>query len=447
MPPWRSACVAAAAEHASSALSPLPPALVLHVFSLLPADVLARAACVCRGWRATLLERSLWSRLDLTRSSGVRVHVTDAVLASAAAKARGALAALNVTECGNVTFDALLGVVRANGGALRELCAGTLDDSLQTLDADRLERLLQAAPQLAACHARVYGISTVPEARRMLRNEPPFQPLRVHALFISFDDADDDDEAVVLELAAAVATHASLTRVELYNAPLHTPAALEAVVGAALACGVESIHFAACHVPPAGAPALVRLLGGGTLTKLAITNQAEALLDGAAAALLGAALRANSTLTSLALCARLWHNTNASAALLAALAGHRSLRTLKVSDNQAQGVRTAAGAAFGALIAANAPALTELDVSFCRLGDAGLRPLFAALPANTHLRTLDVAQNGVSQACARDVLLPAVRANASLWLLIAHRPGDENAFTRQAEALVLARGAAMVAGE
>jgi hypothetical protein len=96
MPPRRSARVAAAAERASSALSPLPHAVVLHIFSLLPADARARAACVCRGWGYVLSELSLWTRLDLLPSSGVRVRVTDAVLAGAAAKARGQLAALDV---------------------------------------------------------------------------------------------------------------------------------------------------------------------------------------------------------------------------------------------------------------------------------------------------------------------------------------------------------------
>ncbi len=119
MPPRRSARVAAVAERASNALSPLPLPLVLHIFSLLPADVRARAACVCRGWRVTLDEVSLWTRLVLSPSSGVRV--TDAVFAGAAAKARGQLAALDVSGCPRVSLDALLAVVQANGGALREL--------------------------------------------------------------------------------------------------------------------------------------------------------------------------------------------------------------------------------------------------------------------------------------------------------------------------------------
>jgi hypothetical protein len=79
-----------------------------------------------------------------------------------------------------------------------------------------------------------------------------------------------------------------------------------------------------------------------------------------------------------------------------------------------------AGAALGALLAANAPALRELDVSCCHLGDAGMGPLLQALPRNTHLRELTCGSNDMSDAFARDVLLPAVRANGSLRTLVMH---------------------------
>jgi hypothetical protein len=108
-------------------LTALPHAVALHIVSLLPADARACAACVCRGWCHVVSERSLWTRLNLSPSSGVRVRVTDAVLAGAAAKARGQLAALDVRGCGDVSFDALLGVVHANNGSLRELCVGVCE--------------------------------------------------------------------------------------------------------------------------------------------------------------------------------------------------------------------------------------------------------------------------------------------------------------------------------
>ncbi len=450
MPPRRSVRVAAVAERASSALSPLPLSLVLHIFSLLPVDARACAACVSRGWYATLLERSLWTRLNLSPSSGVRVRVTDAVLAGAATKARGQLTALDVLDCGDVVFEAVLAVVQVNGGALRELRVGARGPQaapqILILNTDRVERMLLAAPQLTAFHADVRdgvdaGVS-VAHARRMLRNEAPFQPLRVRTLLVAFPV--DADEASALALAADLAAHASLKRVRLENAPLHSLLALDAVVDAALALQMQAVNFCGCRISPASAPALARLLGGGALTELVATQNNQQLLDGPSATLLGAALRANSTLTSLYLLSTdFWRDADAAAALLSALTGHSSLRTLCCLANHVAAADVTAGAALGALVAANAPVLTELNVSYNSLGDEGLRPLVNALPANTHLRTLNVVGgNDMSAAFARDVLLPAVRANTSLRSLGASFGHGNDLSVREAEALVAARAAA-----
>jgi hypothetical protein len=437
---------AAAAPLSPSALSPLPLPLVLHVFSLLPADASARAACVCRGWRVTLDEVSLWTRLDVSPSSGVAVRVTDAVLAGAAAKARGRLAALDVSGCEAVTFTALLAVVQANGGSLRGLCVGTRMRTEQNLDVDHVQSLLQAAPQVTVCRADVVGDSGVADARRMLRNEAPFQPLRLHALGVNFDYNDADEEeaeatTLALALAADIAAHASLKLLQLHNADIHTRVALDAVVDAALTREMNSLELWSCHLSPASAPALARLLGGGTLTEL-LFAQTEQLLDAPSAALLGDALRANSTLTSLAFHWGFWHNADGAAALLGALTGHGNLRRLALTNNHVLAAGAVAGPALGALVAAKAVALTELDVSYSDLGDAGLRPLLEALPHNTHLRTLLIAHNDVSDALAADVLLPAVHANTSLRVLRAGAWGGAHAALRESQALVAARAAA-----
>jgi hypothetical protein len=65
-------------------------------------------------------------------------------------------------------------------------------------------------------------------------------------------------------------------------------------------------------------------------------------------------------------------------------------------------------------VRANAPALTELDVKGCFLGDIGLGPLLDALAANTHLTKLDCGGNALTQAFVSGTLLPAVRVNGSL---------------------------------
>jgi hypothetical protein len=198
---------------------------------------------------------------------------------------------------------------------------------------------------------------------------------------------------------------------------------------------------------PASAPALARLLGSGTLTELSIirNNNRTLLLDEPAAVLLSDTLRANATLTALTLTgAWLWINDAAAAALLGALTGHASLRQLRIAAEflMFEDRYTGAAALLGTLVAADAPALTSvhLMVSY-GLTDAELRPLFEALPANTHLQELYFSFIGISNAFAANVLLPAVRANTSRKLRL--MMGCElPAAAREAEALVASRGEA-----
>ena len=101
-----------------------------------------------------------------------------------------------------------------------------------------------------------------------------------------------------------------------------------------------------------------------------------------------------------------------------ALKGHPSLQELDLTWNEPQ-AQFAAGAALGALVAANAPALTSLVVSCSELGDVGLGGLCYALPRNTHLRDLMLNQTGMSAAFSGHTLLPAVQANTSLRMVAA----------------------------
>jgi hypothetical protein len=433
MPPRRSERVAGAAERATSALSPLPLSVVLHIFSLLPVDCRLRCSEVCRGWRAVLLERSLWTRLDVSPSSGVRVRAgagrgrgaLDGLLRCAAARARGGVEALHA-DPRFVTHAALLEVAAANAGALRELHA--LDDSRYPLlvTAEEAGALCGTAPQLRSLCVDLRALNAdVAAARRALRNEAPFGPLRVRHLRANFFR--HDDAAAFVAFAADVAAHASLRSLFLEGAPLDNRPALEALLDPALACRLHRVSLWRCSLSSASAPALARLLLGGALTELEVVGAAR-LLDAPAAAVLAAALRASATLTSLSLNeAGVFDDAAATAELLGALHGHARLRALNLECNRVadDADRGAVGAALGALLAANTPALTQLDVSRCTLDDACLRPLFEALPRATHLRKLYVHHNDISAAFAADVLLPAVRANASLRALCVG--GDEHA--------------------
>jgi hypothetical protein len=431
----RSARIVAAGMLAAPALAPLPLPIVLHIFSLLPVDCRLHCAEVCRGWRAVLLERSLWTRLDLSRTSGVRVPARDmdGLLRCAAARASGGLQSLQVDDS-YVYRETLFAVATANAGALRELRTDGYCEGVTGFEPSEAKSLLGAAPQLRVFATDLKCNADVQAVRRALRNKAHFAPLRVRCLSTNLGD---EDAAGVIAFAADVAVHASLTGLTLTFARLDSQAAVDAVVDAALTRRLQTLNFCNCRISAStSVPALARLLGGDALTTL--TLDVAKFSDAPGAPVLAAALRANSTLTSLTLDdARLFRDAAVAAELLGALTAHPSVRALNVRFNR---VRDAGGptvgAALGALLAANTPALTELDVSYCELRDDGLRPLFEALPTNTHLRELRCSENRMSEAFAAGVLLPAVRANTGLRTL---HTGAETASERESEELVARR--------
>jgi hypothetical protein len=460
----------------------LPPPLVQLVLALLPADARLQAAAVCRAWRAALRDNSLWTRLDLSPAAGLARAATDKLLRAAAARCGGGLKALDASHCPRVRRSAVRDVITANAATLRELriCNGVLATEPRGLSHQRLfdpegvEELVafcSCAPMLRALHADVKANPRQQQrVRSMLRNEPPFGSVRVRHCSVATLSPRHDQwpvllpratrEAGLLAFLADAAAHASLQSLLVERQPLDTAAALDAVVDTALARRLPSLYLLDCRLSRASVPALVRLLQGDTLTQLHITLGYRHGIDWIGpptATVLGAALRASSTLTDLALPAVVQRSPGATTALLGALTGHPRLRVLRLtgphdmmdgsfypSEAAATAAVDATGAALGALVAANAPALTELHlVDAWGLRTAELGPLFDALPANTHLRrlqcTYDYRHIGVE--LVRDRLLPALRANTSLHSLVLL----ENvacAHAREAVALVNARAAA-----
>ena len=106
-------------------------------------------------------------------------------------------------------------------------------------------------------------------ARAMLRNEPPFQALRLRRL------------ANVLALQTTVAVvafssdlrcHASLEDLALWDAALNTAAAMGAVVDACIALRVRKLWLSHCRVVPAVLPELARLVAARALRELIVYN-------------------------------------------------------------------------------------------------------------------------------------------------------------------------------
>jgi hypothetical protein len=110
-------------------------------------------------------------------------------------------------------------------------------------------------------------------------------------------------------------------------------------------------------------------------------------------------------------------------------------------NNPIGDAQEAAGAALGALVAANAPALVVVDLRECDLQEAALGPLVDALPANTHLCMLHLGEVTASAAFMRERLLPAVRANTSLTLLDITVTGEGEGAAREAKEIVNSRAA------
>jgi hypothetical protein len=414
----------------------LPHEVALIIFSRLTVEQRLRCIAVCRGWRATLADRDAWLQLDLTRADGS--DCSEALLLAATSRAGGQLRSLRLACGGHALHDSLCAVAAGNVATLEELRISAPGAAYpQRRRVEELEALLRAAPQLRTLEADV-NCDNAAEAQRVLRNEPPFGPLRVRQLNLSEDSTLES----VLAVAADLATHASLESFRLQVVPLDVPAALDAVVDAALVRRVSSLGLRDCCLSPDSAPALARLLGGNALTQLNIIGGIRQLLDAPAAALLANALRANTSLTALALAQiELWHDAAAATQLMDVLTVHPRLRKLDLSWNQPDDDGLPAeevGAALATLLLANAPALQTLDISWCILAEAGLAPVVGALRHNTHLTQLNCSANGMSEWFARKQLLPAVRANASLRKLIAADTYEEVAAC-EVEAEVAAR--------
>ena len=429
--------MAAPAEAASCPAAALPTPLLVCVLSLLPADCRLLCRGVCAAWRDAAADASLWRRLDLSSAAGLTHAVTDGMLAAAAR--HGELEALDVSGALRLSPAGLLRALAAHAGTLRTL--RVCDGMEHALRCDRIEALLRAAPRLAALHADAYASDA--DARRMLRRAPPFGPLRLRELRVAVTDGGAGE---VLDLASAVATHGSLRGLMLSHAPLDDAAVLDAVLDAAVAARLRALRFDDCGLGPESCAALGRLLATApSLTELEVsggfTRRHLLGVDGSEAPLC-AALRGNSTLTSLSLVGvNLWRTAGATRALLHACKAHASIRTLDLSHNHAPiEHRAFAGSVLAALLEADARALTCLRLTECWLGAPGLGSLCNALLFNSHLEELALADNRMSDALLRSHLLPALAANRALRVLAVASEEDTSAAKREAEAMVAARG-------
>ena len=377
----------------------LPEEALRIIMFALPVDARARAACVCRSWRAFLADPTLWQVLDLTPAGGVAARrVTENLVRGAVARAVGQLREVSLSYLRELDVHQLLAIA-SDGGELRQV-----NIDLLRLGVDEVAAVFAAAPRLQALNTNVAGRYT--ELLPLLRNDPPFGPLQISSMLVLLGDAADAD---VLAFAAAVAAHESLK--SLVISETGSARVTNAMMDAAAERQVSELTIDFDSPTDAGSvSALARLFQRGSLTELQVFGAHFPRAPEASVLELCAALRACRKLTHLELRLDPPNGTSRRiiTELLDATASLPALRKLDLCACVAQDT-LAFGRSLGALLAANPPSLRHLDVVRCNLGEEGVAAVLDGLAANTHLRTLDCDyQNGLSAAFVRDRLVPAV---------------------------------------
>ena len=392
-----------------------------EILMRLPVDARLRAREVSRGWRALLNEPRFWLVLDFSSESGVVARFAHralrALLFAAGERGRGHLHTLDLTGVRALRTEDLVQFVAAHGQSLRSM---TTPESLR-LRANEVTRLCRSAP---LCTLRCGVDCTIAEALPLLRCEAPCALLHVVTLWVcTFCSR----QTRVLDLAAALPSHrGKIKGLVVCHAQLQNVALAGALMGGIAEAGVSDVFFHRCHLAPASLPGLTRLLQAGCLERLDISNSRHALFEeGPDLTAFCHAMR-NSTLQALELSwCRLWRDRAAAGELLTSLGGHQTLRELTLCYNPH--ARRAAGEQLASLITHNS-ALQKLDLSENSLGEACLAPIFEALPRSSTLKELLYSishTKTISREFARNVILPAVRANTSLRTIVGYVLDDD----------------------
>ena len=111
---------------AGASFDALPEPVFRVLFLALPVDERARAACVCRSWRAFLADPSLWQVLDLSPAGGVAAaRVTENLVRGAVARAAGQLRTLSINDDPDWLHIAfLVELIESDGAELQQVNAG-----------------------------------------------------------------------------------------------------------------------------------------------------------------------------------------------------------------------------------------------------------------------------------------------------------------------------------
>lgn len=260
--------VAHTQELSAQCFPELPPALVAHIFALLPTTTRLHCMEVSRAWRCFLRsDPSPWldAQLQYKASSFPLLH-------AASTRAGGRLHTLNI-EGWRLPFDDLLSVLQRNAGSLRclrtWLCSTAgADLSHRFFSSEHVKSLLHAAPHLTSLDCDVSSCS--PDDCMRLYANPAFQPrmLCVSAWNHKRREVMDFD---IPAFAAAAATRVSLSTLDVQCAPLHVEASMHALVEMAVEVKLHSLTLTSCAVEAdVLCDGLADLLQRGRLQQLSI---------------------------------------------------------------------------------------------------------------------------------------------------------------------------------
>lgn len=253
--------------------SSLPVAILQDIFMHVPLDERLLLVLVCTAWRRALEEPLLWATADV---SCVRLDFKDTFLRAVAAKSRGAMTSLDVSNsvCEfiygdhpvTMTRDALWEVLRASP-QLRHLRVYSPSD--EGVRFDNITALVSATPSLRVLEADIECSDD--EACLVLRGEPPFGVLRLRRLCVN--GMNPEDAAVLTFTSALEGSAAPLSELHVIVLP-DTDVGLDALVNALVMTRMSSLIVGSVQQPPAfdATPYFVRLLKEGHPTALNVSS-------------------------------------------------------------------------------------------------------------------------------------------------------------------------------
>ena len=327
--------------------------------------------------------------------------------------------------------ESKLAAVAANGGALRRLELRNTplrvtkgEDDLVSLSKVEVDGVLHAASALLSFDADV--ACSLHDAQSLLAGQGQYSVLHIRRLFLV--DCSREEAA---RLAHTICLHPTLEEVGIVGTPLDTPAVLGALVDAAIAHGLRRLYFSGTHRIPQPATHFARLLRDAPRLSMLLLTGMNAV-DAASEVAFAAALPA-STLKVLRLeDLNLWERYDPGGpghTLVDALVGHPTLQNISLAHNAVPheqfDPQNTVGECLARLLAANTPSLHTLHLDSIEARSFNVRPLFAALTSNTHLRTLFMRDNELYAGFRRIVMLPCVCASVALRRRVRMEAGED----------------------